>query len=610
VSLTPVQKEVVEATEGHYVVLAGPGCGKTHTITEKILYIFEKEAIPEPYGLLAVTFTDVAARTMRARLRSKGFKHWNRVWVGTFHSFGRHILQCYGGDVGIREDFDIVESNMRSETLTELTEKHDTGIPPSDLGSAFERLKRNGIYPGQGDSSLAPNIQGAYREYNEILRDVNLVDFGDLIALTVRLLQESNHVKRLYSGFFRYVIVDEFQDTDKQQLEMVRLMAERAMGSTIVGDDDQSIFGWRGALRENVYRIKELLDSTEIVLGQNFRSDEVIVEAAAKVIGFDLDRRDKDIQPVSNRRGNLYKYEFDIPDNEAKQVVKWISGTLSTNEVEDPGCMAVIARARYRAQWTTDEMDKAGVPWFDQSRLGFKEAWETTLGLSIIELAHEPDSSLYLYKVMKAVEEGGLAFRLGDIDALDVAIGIRDRLKDPTAIDLDPLKVDVVLDIAGLSNTVREASAGESDARRRMKNVEAMTKDIAAEASTRRIDLLRVVNRFSGQGAVQIISGHQSKGGEFDIVFFIGLEDDVLPDYRSHDDESRLSEERRIFYVGLTRAKRSAYLTSVSTRRWWGGVRQAVPSRFIGHIPAEYFSVVNIQHTQEQVRQIPRFLSS
>lgn len=590
--LTPKQREVVKATTGHYVVLAGPGCGKTHTITEKILYIFEKETIPEPYGLLAVTFTDAASHIMRARLRSKGFSQWDRVWIGTFHSFGRYILGSYGGDIGIREDFEIIELDKRNLILEQLVKKYSIGFPPKDIGLLFDELKRKGIYPELGDDYISSDIREAYKEYNQILRKENLLDFGDLVALAVQLLNLSNFVRRLYTGFFLYVIVDEVQDTDKQQLEMIRLLAEPAIGSTIVGDDDQSIFGWRGALRENVYKIKELLGSTEIVLSQNFRSDEVIVEAAAKVICFDPNRLDKDIDPVSKERGHLYKYEFNDPEDEAKYVVKWINKILNNNMVGDPGNIAIIARTHYRTEWIIQEMDRVNVSWFDRSRLNFQDSWETALGLAIIELAHNPSSSLYLHRVLTAVEEGGLAYRLGDEDALDVALRIRDQLKKSENLELGPNKVRKFLDTAGMTEIIQNASAGTSDTWRRTKNLEKMMKDISSDAEMHKIGLLNVINRFSGHGAVQIISGHQAKGGEFDVVFFIGLEDDVLPDYRTHNNDGKLAEERRIFYVGLTRARKAAYLISVAHRPMRGWVKNAIPSRFIGHIPDEYFSEI------------------
>lgn len=589
-SLTPQQSEVVRATEGHYVVLAGPGCGKTHTITEKILYIFKKGIVPEPYGLLALTFTDAAARIMRARLRIKGFSQWDRVWVGTFHSFSRYILGCYGSDIGISEDFEIIELDKRNLILDNIINTYRIDLSSSNLGGLLDSLKRRGIYPNHGDENLSPEIREAFYEYNQLLRKENLLDFGDLVAFAVKLLQKSFFAKKI-TNIFRYVIVDEFQDTDEQQLEMIRLLAEPAIGSTIVGDDDQSIFGWRGAVRENIFRIKKMFGAKEIVLSHNFRSDEVIVEAAQKIIGFDLNRRDKDITAVSEDRGHLYRREFDDPEAEAKKVVEWINKALSV--VDDPGDIAIIARTHYRTAWIIQEMDEKGVPWFDRSRLNFQESWETALALAIIELAHEPSSSLYLHRLLSAIEDGGLAFRLGEEDTLDLALKIRDNLKSAD-FKVHSNKLDEILDYTILETIVKNASAGTSDTRQRITNLKRMFQDVSDEAKQHELDLLQVINRFSGRGAIQIITGHQSKGTEFDLVFFIGLEDDVLPDYRTHNDNEKLAEERRIFYVGLTRARKAAYLSSVTNRPLRGWVKNARPSRFIGHIPDEYFSKVDL----------------
>ena len=385
------------------------------------------------------------------------------------------------------------------------------------------------------------------------------------------------------------MVVDEFQDTDNQQLEMIRLFAESAIGSTIVGDDDQSIYEWRGALRQNVYRIRELLGSTEIVLGQNFRSNRVIVEAAKRVIGLDPRRRDKNIKSVKKRRGHLYKCHFYDHYDEAEYVVKWIREKME-NMVDDPGDIAIISRNHHRTEWVKKEMNRIGIPWFDRHSLKFDDSWETALALSIVELAHDPTSSLFLYRVMASVEEGGLAYFLGDKNALDVAIKIRDRLRTSGKLELGPNNVRKILDAAGMAEVIRRASAGISDARRRTRNLEKMMKNISSEAKKHKIDLLDVINRFSGYGAVQVKSGHEAKGSEFDVVFFIGLEDDILPYYRNHEDEDRLAEERRIFYVGLTRARRAAYLTSATNRP--SRSEDSIPSRFIGHIPDEYFSEI------------------
>jgi len=592
VTLTKQQREVVEAETGHIVVLAGPGSGKTHTITEKIAYLFGRAVIPEPYGLLAVTFTDAAAREMRSRLRAKGFRQWDRVWVGTFHSFGRYLLSCYGGDIGIREDFEIIEPDNRTTLLGRVIPTCSGGWTPRDLGERFDRLKRQGIYPGLGDDRLDKDLQLAYQEYQRLLSESNMLDFGDLIALAVQLLRKSYLARRLYTGFFRYVIVDEFQDTDPQQLEMIRILAEPAIGSTIVADDDQSIFGWRGARRTNVYAIEQTLGAKRIVLGQNFRSDQVIVEAAMAVIGHEANRAPKNVVAVSQARGHLFRCEFPDPEEEARQVVEWIERVLNENPVDDPGEIAVITRVRRRADWVLKEMDRVGISWFDRARLKFQDSWETTLGLAVLALACDLNSSEGFYRVMTAVEDGGLAFRLGDEDALDVARRIRDRLAATIDLTPDPATGQTILDVAGFRKAVRMASAGTSDARRRIANLRKMVADVAQEAHEHGLDLVGVVDRLSGHGAVQVMSGHSAKCREFDLVFFVGLEDDVLPIYHSRQDDEKIAEERRIFYVGLTRARRAAYLTSASERLMpWGDVQKKISSRFIDHIPEEFFSL-------------------
>ncbi|MFW9917264.1 MAG: ATP-dependent helicase [Candidatus Thorarchaeota archaeon] len=589
--LTERQEEVVKATSGHYVVFAGPGCGKTHTITEKVFYLFENNIIPDPYGLLAVTFTDSAAREMRARLRIRGFNQWQRIFVRTFHSFCRHILSCYGSDIGIRENFEILEGREREAILDKLRRKYMLTYSPADLKFHYDRFKRQGKYSSHLGERYSADFRGAYAEYNQILREENKLDFGDLIALTVGLLQQSPLVGRLYSNFFRYIIVDEFQDTDNQQLELVYLLAKDAIGSTIVGDDDQSIFGFTGALRQNVFKIKNLLDSNEILLGQNFRSDEIIVEAAIKVIGFDPMSREKEIIAVSSERGKLFRYEFEDTEKEAYQVVQWIKDLLSENEISNFGEIAIITRVGYRVESIIQELGEADIPWFNRSRLKFQDSWETVLALATIELAHDPDSSQYLHKVLTGIEEGGLAFWLGEEDSFDIALRIRDLLKLQGENSSFLENVNEILRIAEIYKIIEKASPGTTDLERRIKNIERMVENIYSEAQQHRIGLLNVISRFMGHDAVQIITGHRSKGCEFDAVFFIGLEDDILPDYRAHDDEDKLAEERRIFYVGLTRARKAAFLTNAKLRRdVYGKIRRKKPSRFLDHIPSDYFT--------------------
>jgi DNA helicase II / ATP-dependent DNA helicase PcrA len=589
-SLTPKQREVIEGVEDHLVVLAGPGSGKTYTITEKILYLFENQVIPEPYGLLAITFTNGAANEMRSRLRSKGFHQWDRVWVGTFHGFGHYLLTCYGGDVGVREDFDIIDREAQDSILDQVVSTKLRNVGTSILRNKIENFKRRGIYPGYGDERLASSLQTAYTEYQRLLDERNMLDFGDLIALSVRLLRKSDLVKRLFTNFFRYIVVDEFQDTNRPQLNMVHIMAREAIGSTVVADDDQAIYRFRGADRTNVYKIQELLDASLITLDMNFRSDQVIVDAAKSVIRCEANRTPKGIVAASKDCGDLYKYEFPTPELEAQQVTKLIISLREKNKIEDWGEIAVITRDHLRAEQILNAMDNAQVPWFDRARLNFDDSWETTLGLAILALSCDLKSSDELYRVMTAVENGGLAFYLGDEDALDIALEIKERLTGSQAWEATPAKAQLIIDISKIKRMLETYARSTSEYNRLIENLQTMIDDVAQEAQSLQLTLKEVVNRLDGYGAIQVLSGHGSKGREFDYVFMVGLEDDVIPHYRAKKTEE-IDEERRIFYVSLTRARKAAHLSSAAERLMpWGKKQERKPSRFISHIPNEFFS--------------------
>jgi len=589
------QEQVIKAVNGHYIVLAGPGCGKTHTITEKIAYIFHKKVVPEPYKLLAVTFTDNAARLMRTRLRSKGFIEWDRIWIGTYHSFALSILKAYGSDVGIREDFEIIEKSERDKLIEDIVRKYYKYYLLKDIISQFERLKREGVdtrneeaWKGRHESD---ELRHSFKEYNAVLRERNQVDFGDLILFSVILLKNSTLAKRVYTQTFRYVIVDEFQDSDSQQLEMICILSKSAIGSTIVGDDDQSIFGWRGALRQNIDKIKGMLGATEIILSSNFRSDEVIIEAAQRVIQIDPDRRKKNIKAISMERGRLYGYAFDDTAREAKYVAKQIQNILQKRGPNELGEIAIIARTHYRAEPLIEALTENSVPWFDRWRFDYKDSWETTLALGCIALSQDPTASLPLNWVMTAIEDGGLAYYLGEQDALEVARNIRDRIKNGLGhLQGNENTLGLITEI--IKEIIKKTALDEMV--QRTNNIEKMIECIRGEVEKRGMGLMQVAERFLGHGAVQIISGHEAKGSEFDTIFFVGLEDGIIPDYRSCADVELLAEERRVFYVCLTRAKKVACLSYARHKMTKLGIIDNKPSRFLLHIPREFFTGTNI----------------
>ncbi len=587
ISEESIRNELIETCFGHYIVLAGPGCGKTHTITEKIVHIFGKQKIEEPYGLLALTFTDTARREMKRRLREKGFVHWHRIWIGTFHSFTSYLLRCYGSDIGIREDFEIIEDIHRKEIIKYLNTKYNVVPSPELLQLIFERMKRMGIYPGIGDESYPSSTRKAYLKYNEFLKDRNLLDFEDLIALGVKLLEKSAMVNRIFTNFFRYIIIDEFQDTDKQQLELVKIFVKDAQGSIIVGDEDQSIYKWRGACKENLFEIKNFLQANQINLTLNFRSDEVIVLAAQEVIGIDPNRIAKEMEPISSTRGKLYSYSFNDWKEEADFIINRIKEYLINNIVDNPAEIAIVVRSSYRLEKMLFHLQDEEIQFFNRALYRYQDSWEVALALGVIELFHNPTSSDNLHSVLMAIDDSGLGYHFKKGDALNVSLQIRDDLIEFKNDTIAKDDVERILKIANVSKIIEDASGSNGEFQHRLKNMQKMLKLLIQMNTNLKLNILEIIRRLKGKDAVQLISGHRSKGTEFKIVFFIGLEDGVLPDYRNLDNEDDLAEERRIFYVGLTRAKSIAYLTWAKYTNYWKPNRQ---SRFIDYIPETYFS--------------------
>lgn len=585
--LTEQQQLIVNQTDGHLVVLAGPGCGKTHTIIEKIAFLFDQEIIPEPFGVLAVTFTNAAAQEMRTRLRAGGFRQWDRVWIGTFHGFSAYMLRNYGGDIGIREDFEIIDRDQQNELLSNIAESLHLKANALEFAKLISDLKRQGIYPP--NDRIPDKLHRIYQEYQEALRNSNNLDFNDLVPFTIRLFQESLMVRRVFTKFFRYIIVDEFQDTDRQQYLLIGGLAKAARGSTIVADDDQSIYGWRGANRANIYAIEKKLNAERIVLDANFRSDEIILQAALAVIGEESNRVPKPLKAVSKGNGHIYRQDFLNPHEEALQIARWITDLNPDRETRIWSDLCLIARSGWRIDETRSALTEFDVPWFDRDALSFEISWETTLSLAILSMATDISTSDSLYQVMKAVEEGGLAYYLGNRDALDIALEFRDNLQDSLSDVPNIQDVRAILEMAKFAEIIAAVSESNTELNRITQNIESMVNDIETISVPHDLSLQETIRRLQGNDAVQLMTGHKSKGLEFDIVFMLGLEDDVLPDYRSHDD---LDEERRIFYVGLTRARRGVYLTWANERLMpWGKIQAKKRSRFIDAIPDSLFSI-------------------
>lgn len=579
--LTDEQRHVAESVSGHGVVIAGPGSGKTATVTAKLAHIFASSALPAPYRAVALTFTNHAAREMRSRLRSLGFADWDRLFCGTYHAFSQYLLRTYGRYLGLSEDFELDPSAAVS--IVNDIEANHRNIRQGSLALRIERSKRRGLLPGDlpaaaDDDEFA--FRDAYAQYQSKMQAKGLLDYGDLILHAVRLCTRNSWVLAQLNNAYRYVVADEFQDTDEQQLAMIIALA-KPHGSTIVADDDQSIYSWRGAVRENVTKAQTALAATPFVLGTNFRSDEVIVEAARAIIASDPGCRPKPMAAHSKQRGAIVVESYGNLAAEAASVCTRIA-ELTAEGVDLPRQqICVISRTRSRVQVLLDRMTMSGVDWFDRDRLKYEDTADTQLALAVLTMAAPADRGKTLHDLIAAVE--GMALdRERRMDALAIGRVLMARAAShpwrgtPTAADIQDALVAV-----GVFECIHEVCASESDERLRTTNVNLLVAELAQEAANGTA-LSSAVRRFLGMDAVQVLTGHAAKGLEFDVVFVVGLEDDTLPSYYAQKDAAQLAEERRIFYVALTRARQLAHLSYVQALpNRYGRMFAKAPSRFL-----------------------------
>lgn len=566
-------QQAIVATEGHVVVIAGPGSGKTRVAAAKIeQLVHTKKVIEYPFAVLAVTFSDAAARELRERLADQVPTTRDVVWCGTFHGFGSRLLRAYDSRIGIAEDFIVANKDDASALREEVIAKHHT-FTNSKLYEQVDRLKRRGVYPEDGGIH-DPDLAAAYAEYERQLRAANMLDFSDLVALAHRLLTRHPDILDIVRNKYRYVVADEFQDTDPIQLELTTLIAQNQTGSLVVADDDQAIYEWRGARRANVYEIAQRLNSSIVVLAENHRSGRVIVEAASAVIGNDADRNAKTLKALIDG-GRIHGASFPTPEAEAAAIVRTIETHVASGVA--PHEIAIISRARNRNDAIVAALKHLSVPWFDRSLLEHNDSWEALAVLALVQLAANRDDSSALALLIRAMDQSGIAE-----DGYDVAIRLRGSL-GPVVIVNSLADVHAIRGRCGLDTMLGRAHQG-SERRRTNQNLALLDRDLENQLKAGST-VLRAVSCFLGDGAVQFCSGHGVKGREFDVVFMMGLEDDVIPGYRSHDDPAALCQERRVFYVSMTRARYELRLSYARMRMWKGRAYPKDGSRFLSEMP-------------------------
>jgi len=626
--LNAPQREAVLTTEGPVLVLAGAGTGKTAALTARLAHLIATRRA-YPSEILSVTFTNKAAREMRERVgRLIGPAVEGMPWLGTFHSIGAKMLRRHAEQVGLQSNFTILDTDDQLRLLKQLIQA--SGIDEKRwsarlLAGLIDKWKNRGWTPAELDAGEAEHFgngcgQEMYRQYQERLIALNACDFGDLLLHMLTLLKNDREILELYQQRFRYIMVDEYQDTNSSQYLWLRLLAQTRKNICCVGDDDQSIYSWRGAEVANILRFeRDFPGATVIRLEQNYRSTPHILAAASGVIAENGTRLGKTLWTQHQ-------------DGEKVEVVGVWDGPEEARRISDEieqeqrrgrslNDMAILVRAQFQTRELEDRFLQIGMPYKIIGGFRFYERAEIRDALAYLRLINQPSDDLAFERIVnvpkrglgdKAVEkihrlaraEGAplalAAARILDTDELTPqarrALGnfIADlaRWRDRAATLPHAELARLVLDESGYTAALQAERTTEASGR--LENLNELTRAMeeyeTLGAFLEHVSLVMDNDAIASDEKVTVMTIHAAKGLEFDTVFLAGWEEGVFPSQRALDEGglASLEEERRLAYVAITRARRRCVILHAANRRIYGQWTSSIPSRFVGELPAEH----------------------
>jgi DNA helicase-2/ATP-dependent DNA helicase PcrA len=632
--LNPAQERAVLHSEGPLVVFAGAGSGKTRVITYRVANLLANKRVP-PYRILAVTFTNKAAQEMRARLDELAGEDLAReLWVGTFHSVCCRLLRRYHNEVGLGRNFVIYDDADQKSLVTRIIRRQgieERLYPPKQVLSRIHRQKQEGHKPAdvKVGSSFDQTTLDVFEAYEKALLTANAVDFDDLILHMMRLAEHrTSPAGAELRDRFDYLLVDEFQDTNAIQYRLVRALASRSRNLCVVGDDDQSIYSWRGADVRNIRGFRNDFAGAEIVkLEQNYRSAANIVASALGVISGAPDREPKRLWTEAEAGDKVRVNAMRDERDEAESVVRAVRNELASGTPADQ--IAVFYRINAQSRVIEEAFRSAGLPYQIVGGMRFFERAEVKDALAYLRLLDNPKSDADLLRIINVPARGiggktvqvlldravrdstSLWTALGallEARGLGVAakkklVGFRDLIQGlrETAETTTPLELaQAVLDQTGYRKLLRDADTAEADAR--LENLEEFVGSIgeytveaerigeepSVSGYLERVSLVSDIDGVEDEPTALLMTVHAAKGLEFDSVFLTGMEEEMFP-YRGVDGTSpdELEEERRLAYVAITRARTRLTISHASARTIFGYTRYNSPSRFLNDLPDE-----------------------
>ena len=644
--LNPAQHEAVSAPQGNMLVLAGAGSGKTRVLVHRIAWLMQVEGL-SPYAVLAVTFTNKAAREMRTRLEALLGLSLRNVWVGTFHSIAHRLLRTHWQDARLPQHFQIIDSDDQLRLVKRLLKENhvdDERYPPRQVQSFISGCKEEGLRPHQvdahGDAYLAQMVD-LYERYQLTCERGGLVDFGELLLRSLELLRDNPALLAHYQERFGHVLVDEFQDTNTLQYAWLKLLSGMKTPMTVVGDDDQSIYGWRGARVENIRRFEqEFRDTRTVRLEQNYRSTSAILEAANALISHNADRMGKELWTAGSRGEPISLYAGFNDLDEARFIVDTIKEKV--DEGYNRREIAILYRSNAQSRVLEETLIRQGMPYRIYGGHRFYERLEIRNALAYLRLLLNRDDDASLERIIN-VPARGIGTRTVEIlrerarhadvtlwqalhdgladaslkgragNAIQAFADLIERLDNETAgMSLHQI-IAHVIEHSGLIEHHRSEKGEKGQAR--VENLEELINAARAFTQGEALDPPETgeggvaLEAFLSEAAlnageheadefedgVQLMTLHSAKGLEFPVVFIAGVEEGLFPHRMSLEEPGRLEEERRLCYVGLTRAMRKLYLTYAEIRRMHGKETFQRASRFLREIPAEYMEEVRLR---------------
>lgn len=624
------QREAVLATDGPLLVLAGAGTGKTRVITYRVAHLIERGV--RPNAILAVTFTNKAADVMKERisdlLRSAGHDA-SEVWISTFHSFCARLLRREAPRIGLPRDFAIYDDEDQISAIKRaliMLDLPSDDYSPRSIRAQISHAKNHGITPNEMEQDakdsrddMREQVAYVFRLYDDMLRKAGAVDFDDLLLRSVEVLRKDEAARSAWSSRFEYIMVDEFQDTNRWQEELVRLLAGTRKNVCVVGDEDQSIYGWRGARAGNLKRFLDDFPGGKVIrLEENYRSTQMILDAAAAVVGNNSERLGKNLVATLGAGKPLRFFEAQDSMSEAEFVCGEIA-SLVRNDSDSH--VAVLYRTGAQSRAFEEVLRRLGIRHRVVGGFSFYQRAEVRTALAYVRLVFHPEDDISLLRVINVPPRGIGAATISTLEAHARATGqslwdvIRSREfsagKKSAAVsgfrelietleekcrELAPAQlVKCVLDETLYLDWIEQQDNMEHTSRaenlRELSNamIEATEQGQSLVDVLDRAALVSDADDYDERTTVSLMTLHSAKGLEFDSVFLAGLEEGLLPHGRSLDKKSDIEEERRLFYVGMTRAKKSLLLTRAIYRRTYGEnrLRASLPSRFLKEVPGE-----------------------